>query len=162
MSSFRPGLFAERNFSIGFVGNLVCPIGTSAVPFPLPLPMQIGFGYLPLHAGLLMQPVVIAGVLAKCWIRPLIDRFDHAPFLKINTLIICAAIFRLASISLVTPLLGDCALLAVTSAANSMQFAAMDRVVLKDPPGRDASSGNSLFSMVQMPAIGLGISAGGG
>ncbi|WP_323120141.1 MFS transporter [Burkholderia alba] len=159
---FRLGLFAERNFSVGLAGNLVCRIGTSAVPFLLPLQMQLGFGYSPLHAGLVMLPAAISGVLAKRWIAPLIRRFGYVSFLKANTIVVGAAIFGFAAISPYTPLLVDLALLAVFGAANSMQFAAMNSVTLKDLSGRDASSGNGLFSMVQMLAIGLGISIGGG
>jgi EmrB/QacA subfamily drug resistance transporter len=159
---FRLDLFAERNFRTGLIGNLVCRIGTSAVPFLLPLQMQLGFGYSPLHAGLVMLPAALAGVLAKRWIAPLIRRFGYVSFLKINTLVVGATIFGFAAISPDTPLLVDLALLAAFGAANSMQFAAMNSVTLKDLSSHDASSGNSLFSMVQMLAIGLGISVGGG
>lgn len=44
----------------------------------------------------------------------------------------------------------------------AMQFAAMNSVTLKGLNARDAGSGNSLFSMVQMLAIGLGVTIGGG
>lgn len=44
----------------------------------------------------------------------------------------------------------------------SMQFAAMNSVTLKGLSKRDAASGNSLFSMIQMLAIGLGVTKGGG
>jgi len=50
----------------------------------------------------------------------------------------------------------------VFGAANSMQYAAMNSVTLKGLSHEDAGSGNSLFSMVQMLAIGLGVSIGGG
>ena len=43
-----------------------------------------------------------------------------------------------------------------------MQFAAMNSVTLKGLSKRDAASGNSLFSMIQMLAIGLGVTIGGG
>jgi hypothetical protein len=43
-----------------------------------------------------------------------------------------------------------------------MQFAAMNSVTLKGLSYQDAGSGNSLFSMVQMLAMGLGVSIGGG
>lgn len=43
-----------------------------------------------------------------------------------------------------------------------MQFAAMNSVTLKGLNKRDAGSGNSLFSMVQRLAIGLGVTIGGG
>jgi MFS family permease len=56
----------------------------------------------------------------------------------------------------------ELAVLAVFGAANSMQFAAMNSVTLKGLSHEDAGSGNSLFSMVQMLAMGLGVSIGGG
>ncbi|HBD38698.1 MAG TPA: MFS transporter, partial [Cupriavidus sp.] len=34
---FRLALFREPNFTVGLVGNLVCRIGSGAVPFLLPL-----------------------------------------------------------------------------------------------------------------------------
>ncbi|GAB7537646.1 DHA2 family efflux MFS transporter permease subunit [Burkholderia sp. 3C] len=159
---FRLGLFADRKFSTGLIGNLVCRIGTSAVPFLLPLQMQLGFGYSPLHAGLVLLPAAIAGVITKRWIAPLVKRFGYVPFLKVNTLIVGASILGFAAIAPHTPLLVDLALLAAFGGANSMQFAAMNSVTLKDLSHRDASSGNGLFSMVQMLAMGLGVSIGGG
>jgi len=53
-------------------------------------------------------------------------------------------------------------LLIVFGAANSMQFAAMNGVTLKGLSHADAGSGNSLFTMMQMLAMGLGVSIGGG
>jgi MFS family permease len=61
-----------------------------------------------------------------------------------------------------TPLFVEIAVLVVFGAANSMQFAAMNSVTLKGLSHEDAGSGNSLFSMVQMLAMGLGVSIGGG
>jgi Na+-transporting NADH:ubiquinone oxidoreductase subunit NqrE len=44
---------------------------------------------------------------------------------------------------------------------NSMQFSAMNSVTLKDLDGEYASSGNSLLSMVQMLAMGIGVALAG-
>ncbi len=38
---FQLALFREPNFSVGQLGNLLCRIGSSAVPFLLPLLMQL-------------------------------------------------------------------------------------------------------------------------
>ncbi|AJK50514.1 DHA2 family efflux MFS transporter permease subunit [Burkholderia plantarii] len=159
---FRLGLFAERNFGTGLVGNLTCRIGTSAVPFLLPLQMQLGFGYSPLHAGLVMLPAAVAGAVSKRWIAPLVRRFGYVSFLRVNTLIVGASILGFATLSPHTPLALDVLLLGAFGAATSMQFAAMNSVTLKDLSHRDASSGNGLFSMVQMLATSLGVSVGGG
>ncbi|MEK7915019.1 MFS transporter, partial [Burkholderia contaminans] len=62
---FRLGLFREPNFGSGLLGNLLCRIGTSSVPFMLPLLMQVQLGYTPLQSGMMMLPAAIAGVIAK-------------------------------------------------------------------------------------------------
>jgi EmrB/QacA subfamily drug resistance transporter len=159
---FRLGLFREPNFSVGLIGNLICRIGSSAVPFLVPLMLQLQLGYTPLHSGLMMLPSALAGTVAKRWIAPLIRRFGYEAFLLVNTLIVGSSIVAFALFSRGTPIAIEIAVLAIFGAANSMQFAAMNSVTLKGLSIADASSGNSLFSMVQMLAIGLGVSIGGG
>jgi predicted MFS family arabinose efflux permease len=159
---FKLSLFSEPNFSVGLIGNLVCRVGSSAVPFLVPLLLQLQLGYSPLHSGLMMLPAALAGTLAKRWIAPLVRRYGYDTFLLVNTLIVGSAIVAFSLISRGTPLVIEGAILAVFGAANSMQFAAMNSVTLKDLSHEDAGSGNSLFSMVQMLAIGLGVSIGGG
>ncbi|UWE15026.1 multidrug transporter subunit MdtD [Herbaspirillum huttiense] len=158
---FRLGLFGEPNFSIGLAGNLVCRIGSSAVPFLLPLLLQVRLGYSPLHAGMLLLPAAIAGTIAKPWIAPLVKRFGYDRFLLINTAIVGISIVSFALITPGWPLAASIVQLAVFGASNSMQFAAMNSVTLKGLRKEDAGSGNSLFSMVQMLAIGLGVTIGG-
>jgi EmrB/QacA subfamily drug resistance transporter len=159
---FELALFREPNFSVGLIGNLVCRIGSSAVPFLLPLLLQLELGYTPLHSGLMMLPAALAGTVAKRWIAPLVKRYGYDAFLFVNTLIVGGAIVAFALVSHGTPIFVDIVILAVFGASNSMQFAAMNSVTLKGLSSRDASSGNSLFSMVQMLAMGLGVSIGGG
>jgi EmrB/QacA subfamily drug resistance transporter len=159
---FKLKLFSEPNFSVGLIGNLVCRVGSSAVPFLLPLLMQLQLGYTPLHSGLMMLPAALAGTVAKRWIAPLIRRYGYDMFLLVNTVIVGAAIVAFALISRGTPLFVEIIVLAVFGAGNSMQFAAMNSVTLKGLSHEDAGSGNSLFSMVQMLAMGLGVSIGGG
>ena len=52
------------------------------------------------------------------------------------------------------------ALLALLGAANSLQFTAMNTSALKDLSPAVAASGNSLFSMMQMLGMSLGVSCG--
>jgi EmrB/QacA subfamily drug resistance transporter len=159
---FELALFREPNLAVGLIGNLVARVGSSAVPFLLPLLLQVELGYTPLHSGLMMLPAALAGAVAKRWIAPLVKRYGYETFLFVNTLIVGGSIVAFALVSQGTPLIVDIAILAIFGASNSMQFAAMNSVTLKGLSSRDASSGNSLFSMVQMLAMGLGVSIGGG
>jgi len=159
---FNLSLFQEPNFSIGLIGNLLCRIGSSSVPFLLPLLFQLQLGYTPFHSGLMMLPTAIAGTVAKRWIAPLIKRYGYSTFLLVNTLIVGGSIVAFAIITDGTPLVVTMVVLAIFGASNSMQFAAMNSVTLKGLPASEAGSGNSLFSMVQTLAIGLGVSISSG
>lgn len=159
---FRLALFREPNFSVGLAGNLISRIGSGAVPFLLPLLFQLQLGYSPFHSGLMLLPVAIAGAISKRWIVPLVNRFGYDTFLTVNTVIVGASMASFAAMSPGWPLAASIFQLAVFGAANSMQFAAMNSVTLMGLSREDAGSGNSLFSMVQMLAIGLGVTIGGG
>ncbi len=159
---FRLGLFKEPNFTPGLVGNLVSRLGSSAVPFLLPLLLQLQLGYSPLVSGLMMIPAAISGLLAKSWISQMVKRFGYRSFLVGNTLVVGGSIVGMALVAPGWPLWLQIIQLMVFGAANSMQFAAMNAVTLGGLPRPDAGAGNSLFSMAQMLSTGLGATIGGG
>jgi MFS family permease len=111
---------------------------------------------------LLLLPIAVAGMLAKRWVVPLVNRFGYDVFLQVNTWVVGVSIASFAAMSPGWPLVLSIVQLSVFGWANSMQFAAMNSITLKGLSHQDAGSGNSLFSMVQMLAIGLGVSIGGG
>ena len=158
---FRLELFRQPNFSVGLIGNLLCRVGSSAVPFLVPLLLQLELGYSPLRSGIMMLPAAVSGAIAKRWIAPLVRRYGYDMFLLVNTLIVGGSIAAFALISPGTPIIVEIVVLVIFGTSNSMQFAAMNGVTLKDLSREDAGSGNSLFSMVQMLAMGLGVSIGG-
>ena len=124
--------------------------------------MQLQLGFTPLHSGLMLLPAALTGIVAKRWIATLVKHYGYRGFLLVNTLVVGSAIMAFSLIDAGTPLVITLVVLAVFGAANSMRFAAMNSVTLKDLSHSDAGSGNSLFSMVQMLAMGLGVSIGGG
>lgn len=158
---FPLSLFETRSFSLGLIGNLISRIGSSAVPFLLPLLLQVAMGYSPLESGLTMLPVAIAGVVVKRSVTPLVRRLGYTRFLMINTAVVGASIASFALFAPGWPLWIGLVQLAIFGGANSMQFAAMNSVTLKDLGPRRASAGNGLFSMAQMLALGLGVTIGG-
>lgn len=158
---FSPRLFGVGSLRIGLLGNLFSRLGSACMPMMIPLLMQVVMGYTPLHAGLMMLPVTIASMSMK---RPgawLLTRFGYRRVLGFNTLFVGLAT---ASFALSTPeqsLWLRIVQLMIFGAANSMQFTAMNTLTLKDLGPSMASSGNSLLSMVQMLAMGMGVAAAG-
>ena len=158
---FSPRLFAVATLRIGLLGNLFSRLGSSCMPFLVPLLLQVTMGYSPLHAGLMMLPVAVAGMSMKRFTTPLITRFVYRRVLVANTLLVGLAMASFAMATPAQPLWVHVVQLAAFGAVNSLQFTAMNTVTLKDLEHGMASSGNSLLSMVQMVAMGMGVAAAG-
>ncbi|WP_350432527.1 multidrug transporter subunit MdtD [Shewanella sp. H8] len=158
---FAPSLFKTRTFSIGIFGNLFARLGSGALPFLVPLLLQVALGYSPSQAGMSMLPLAAAAMIAKSLARPIIEWFGYRLVLTINTL---ALGLMLASMGLVgeqTPYWLLLCMLAILGAINSLQFTAMNAVTLIDLDDVNASSGNSLLSVVGQLSLSLGVACAG-
>lgn len=158
---FPRELFSIPSFRVGTMGNLFSRMGSSSMPFLIPLLLQLCLGYSPLRAGLMMIPVAAAGMLVKRAVVPLIGLFGYRRVLIVNTVLVGS---MMASFGLITPNQPEwlrVAQFALFGAVNSLQFTVMNTLTLRDLPSELASSGNSLLSMIMMSAAGFGIAAAG-
>lgn len=158
---FSPRLFSVNTLRTGLLGNLFSRLGSSCMPFLIPLLLQVTMGYSPLQAGLMMLPVAVAGMTMKRFITPLITRFGYRQVLVVNTWLVGLTMASFGLSASAQPLWMLIVQLAAFGAVNSLQFTAMNTVTLKDLEHAMASSGNSLLSMVQMVAMGMGVAAAG-
>jgi len=158
---FSPHLFSVPTLSIGLLGNLFSRLGSSCMPFLVPLLLQLSLGYSPMQAGMMMVPVAMASMLVKRFATPLITRYGYRKVLVTNTMLVGLAMASFAFVAPSQPLWLHILQLGLFGAVNSMQFTAMNTVTLRDLDGSMASSGNSLLSMVQMLAMSMGVAAAG-
>ena len=89
------------------------------------------------------------------------QRFGYRHVLQVNSVMLAV---MLGSFGLTSPGQPHWLLLLqlfIFGAFNSLQFSAMNSVTLKDLEGDFVSSGNSLLSMVQMLAMGIGVALAG-
>ncbi|MCF8206552.1 MAG: multidrug transporter subunit MdtD [Methylotenera sp.] len=158
---FSPRLFRVGSLRIGLIGNLFSRLGSSCMPFLIPLLLQVTMGYSPAQAGMMMLPVALASMSMKRITTPLIQRHGYRRVLVVNTGLVGLTMASFALSSPQQPLVMLLLQLAAFGAVNSMQFTAMNTLTLKDLEPASASSGNSLLSMVQMLAMGMGVAAAG-
>jgi len=158
---FAPSLFHVPTLSIGLIGNLFSRLGSSCMPFLVPLLLQVSMGYSPVHAGLMMLPIALAGMAMKRFATPLITRLGYRKVLVINTILVGCTMASFGLTAPGQPMALHVLQLLAFGAVNSLQFTAMNTITLKDLDGSMASSGNSLLSMVQMLAMSMGVAAAG-
>ena len=155
-------LFRTRTFSIGLLGNMFARLGSSGMPYMIPLLLQVALGFPATQAGLMMVPVAIAGMFSKRIVVPLVQRFGYRNVLLVNTVLTGLTMASFALVDAGQPLWLHLLQFAVFGAVNSLQFTAMNTLALRDLGGSEASAGNSLLSMVMMLAMSLGVATAGG
>ncbi len=157
---FAPSLFRTRTFAVGILGNLFARLGSGSLPFLVPLLLQVALGYSPAQAGMSMIPLALSAMAVKPLAKPLIERLGYRAILTGNTLLLGALLASLGLVHGSTPYALLLLQLGVLGAVNSLQFTAMNAVTLIDLDDANASSGNSLLSVVVQLAISLGIASG--
>ncbi|TKC82923.1 DHA2 family efflux MFS transporter permease subunit [Trinickia terrae] len=158
---FPLDLFKIHTFSVGLLGNLFARIGSGAMPYLIPLLLQVSLGYSAFEAGLMMLPVAAAGMFSKRLVTRLITKHGYRKVLVVNTVLVGLAMASFLLTSIHQPMWLRLVQLAIFGSVNSMQFTAMNTLTLKDLGTGGASSGNSLFSLVQMLSMSLGVTVAG-
>jgi EmrB/QacA subfamily drug resistance transporter len=158
---FSLQLFESATYRIGLLGNLFARIGSGSMPFLIPLLLQLSLGYRPAQAGMMMIPIALASICSKRLVQPIVKMFSYRRVLVINTILVGATIAGFALITKGYPIWLTIVQLGLFGMFNSVQFTAMNSLTLKDLSAESASSGNSLFSMVQMLSMSLGTAAAG-
>lgn len=158
---FSLKLFRTRTFSLGLAGSFAGRIGSGMLPFMTPVFLQIGLGFSPFHAGLMMIPMVLGSMGMKRIVVQVVNRFGYRRVLVSTTL----------GLSLVTLLFMTTALLGwyyvlpfvlfLQGMVNSTRFSSMNTLTLKDLPDNLASSGNSLLSMIMQLSMSIGVTIAG-
>ncbi|QNM96042.1 multidrug transporter subunit MdtD [Chitinimonas koreensis] len=156
---FDLALFRVRSFAVGIFGNLFARLGSGAMPFLMPLFLQVGLGFTPLQAGFALVPSALAAMTVKTFAERVLTRWGYRRVLTVNTVLVGAMIASFALLGPATPAWWLALHMACFGAINSMQFTAMNTVTLKDLEGPLASGGNSLLSMTMQLSMSLGVAS---
>ncbi|MGJ8525764.1 putative transport protein HsrA [Halomonadaceae bacterium LMG 33818] len=156
---FSPSLFKIRTFTVGILGNIFARLGNGALPFLIPLKLQVGLGYSPIKTGLTMIPLTLAAMAAKPIVQPILTRLGYRRTLVINTVLLGIMIMGLGFISSSTPEVIILIQLAILGLINSLQFTSMNTLTLIDLKEDNAAGGNSMLAVVMQLSIGMGVAS---
>ncbi|EDV9705380.1 MFS transporter [Salmonella enterica] len=127
----------------------------------VPVFLQIGLGFSPFHAGLMMIPMVLGSMGMKRIVVQIVNRFGYRRVLVATTLGLALVSLLFMSVALLgwyylLPLV-----LLLQGMVNSVRFSSMNTLTLKDLPDTLASSGNSLLSMIMQLSMSIGVTIAG-
>ncbi|WP_111894057.1 multidrug transporter subunit MdtD [Acinetobacter sp. MB5] len=158
---FRSDLFRHEFYVIGILGNFFARFAGNAIPFILPLLLQVVFQFSPFETGLMMIPLVLGSLFSKPIVRPLIQHFGYRNVLLINTVAVGLCVMSFTLTTATTPEWLRALHFFLFGTLNSIQFVSMNTYTLKDLPSQHASSGNSFLSMIMMLSMSIGIALTG-
>ena len=146
-----------RTFRATQTGGFIYRLTIMAVPFLLPLLFQDGFGWDPVHSGLLVAAVFVGNIGIKPATTPLIRRFGFKPVLVVASAASAVTFAACALLSTDVPDLLIAVLLLASGAFRSIGFSAYMNVQYADVSATQLPSANAIANTLVQLAAALGV-----
>lgn len=153
-------LFRLTTFRISVVGGFIFRVGIGALPFLLPLMLQLGFGLSPFHSGLITFAAAAGAMGMKAATAGMLRRFGFRNILLINTFISAAFLAVCALFTAATPPAIMIGLLFVGGFCRSLQFTSINTLAYAEIEPSRVSRATSLVSIAQQLAMSTGVAIG--
>ena len=132
-------------------------LGISGMPFLLPLLYQLGMGFTPWQAGLLVMPQALAAIGMKLAVQRIMGRFGHRQVLIFNTVVIGVMIAAFSQVGPGTAVWVILMFSVVQGSVSALQFTAMNSLAYADTTDAQASDASTVASTGQQLSISFGI-----
>ena len=153
-------LLRVPSFAAGFWGGSLVRVGYGALPFLLPLMLQLGLGYSAVHSGLVLLIGGTTAMFAKTLTAGLLARWGFRHILIGNGWICTAGLAACASFAVPGwGLAAIAATMAVSGFFRAIQFNALSAIAYADLPPEKVASATTLNTMAWQLAVALGIAA---
>ncbi|MEE7475685.1 MFS transporter [Methylobacterium hispanicum] len=156
----RLGLLGYPTFRAAVTGGSLFRIGTGAIPFLLPLMLQIGFGLDALQSGLITFAAAAGAMLVKTVGPRILRTFGFRAVMVTNAVLAAAFLAVNGLFTAQTPHLLIIGLLFLGGCLRSLQFTCINAIAYADLEQREMSAGTSLASVAQQLSLSLGVTLG--
>lgn len=154
-------LFRNSAFRAATIGGTIFRISVGAIPFLMPLMLQIGFGLNPFQSGLITFVGAIGAITTKFLARRVLA------FAGFRTTLIVAAVvgglmtFANGFFTPATPYLVMVSILLIAGFARSFFFTSVNALSFAEIDDADASKATSMSAVLQQISLALGVAVAG-
>ena len=142
------------------IGGFLFRLGIGALPFLLPLLMQVGFGLSPFQSGLVTFASAVGAMGMKTLAARIIRTFGFRNMMTVNAVVGSVFLAACALFTVTTPLLLIIIILVVGGFFRSLQFTAINTLVYAEVEPAQMSRATTLVSVNQQLAISAGVAVG--
>ena len=154
------GLLSNQTFFAGVVGGFIFRIGIGAIPFLLPLMLQLGFGLTPFASGSLTFAAAAGAMVMKFTAAFVLRTFGFRSVLVLNTIVSSAFLASYALFTAATPHWILLTALLAGGFFRSLQFTALNAIGYADIEQSVMSRATSFASVAQQMSQTVGVAVG--
>src|SRR6266566_3557668 len=158
--AFGGSLLAIPTLRAAVVGGFIYRSGIGAMPFLLPLLLQLGFGLTPFQSGLITLSNVVGAMGMKTAVPIILRRFGFRRALTVNAVISAALVAACATFTPGVPFAWIVGVLIVGGFFRSLEFTSLNIIAYADVDNRRMSRATSLVAVAQQVSISVGVAIG--
>jgi EmrB/QacA subfamily drug resistance transporter len=147
-------------FMVSVVGGSLFRVGVGAVPFLLPLMLQVGFGNSALRSGFITLASSAGAIVMKPATTLALRWFGFRDTLLVNGVLSGVTLLMCAAFRPTWPIAAIYAVLLAGGFFRSLQFTAYNTIAYADIPPSRMSGATSLYATLQQVSLTLGVTAG--
>ena len=153
-------LLAIPTMRAAILGGFIYRSGIGAMPFLLPLLLQLGFGLSAFHSGLITLSNVVGAMGMKTVIPIILRRFGFKRALTVNALVSAALVAACATFTPGVPFAWIVGVLVVGGFFRSLEFTSINTIAYADVDPRRMSRATSLVAVAQQVSVSAGVAIG--
>src|SRR3954471_13303535 len=154
------GMLRLATLRASIIGGFMFRLGIGALPFLLPLLMQVGFGLSPFQSGLVTFASAVGAMGMKTLAARIIRTFGFRNLMTVNAIVSSVFLAACALFTVTTPLMLIFIILVVGGFFRSLQFTAINTVAYAEVEPSQMSRATTLVSVNQQLAISAGVAVG--
>lgn len=154
-------LLRYASFRAGVVGGALFRVGVGAIPFLLPLMLQLSFGLSPFASGLLTFAAAAGALVMKFTAAPILQALSYKRVLVVNAILASAFLAASATFTPLTAHWIIVMMLLVGGFLRSLQFTALNALTYAEVSQQEMSHATSFASVVQQIALSMGVAFSG-
>ena len=152
--------FRSRRMRAAILGGFIYRCGIGAMPFLLPLLLQLGFGLTAFQSGLITLSNVVGAMGMKTVIPIILRRFGFKRALTVNALVSAVLVGLCATFQPGVSFAWIVGVLVVGGFFRSLQFTSLNTIAYADVDHRRMSRATSLVAVAQQVSISAGVAIG--
>jgi EmrB/QacA subfamily drug resistance transporter len=150
-------LLRVPTFRSSVLGGSLFRIGAGAIPFLLPLMLQVGFGLDPFTSGSLTFVAAAGAIAMKFTAHPILKAFGFRAVLTVNALISASFLLAMGLFTAATPFWLIIAVLLTGGFFRSLQFTSLNAIAYADVAHERMSQATSLAGVAQQFSASAGV-----